>query len=215
LRYQKDDILKQTSNSCDVKVSKVISDARHILFDQDLISQDEQKEPEILPQPILSGMGGYSGDTGFGNAPISKENIGHKMLDLIDKAVNSPDERAEVLKLCLENPSVGEFKPVNTQMMSASTVGISQTGLMTAASAILTGRKHVPGRPGGGWESSDEDIIDEQDAKLDQSMSEVSLNSSPVKRDIMVESARLVILKNKSEDGNTTSNTSHLKNRET
>ena len=56
-----------------------------------------------------------SGSKGFGNTPISKENIGHKVLDIIDKAVNITDQRDEVMKMCLANSEVGDYQPVEVQ----------------------------------------------------------------------------------------------------
>ena len=66
--------------------------------------------PQILGSTIF-----ISGGKGFGNAPISKENLGHKVLDIIDKAVNIPDQRDEVMKMCLANSEVGDYQPVNVE----------------------------------------------------------------------------------------------------
>ena len=44
----------------------------------------------------------------------------------------------------------------------------------------MAGKKHVPGRAGGGWESSEDENYDEPTNQLEHSMSEVSL-SSPIK----------------------------------
>ena len=115
LRSEKDDVLRKAANSSDPLVAKIITESRKILFDEDLISKDEQNSEEIPPQPTLSGMGGSSGSKGFGNAPISKENLGHKVLDIIDKAVNIPDQRDEVMKMCLATSEVGEYQPVTVE----------------------------------------------------------------------------------------------------
>ena len=97
MRKEKDDVLRKVANCSDPLVVKVITDTRGILFDEDLVAQDEGSEAEEMkPHYSLSGMGGSADGRGFGNAPISKENIGHKVLDIIDKAVNIPDDKAEV-----------------------------------------------------------------------------------------------------------------------
>ena len=67
-----------------------------------------------MPQ-ILGSTTFISGGKGFGNAPISKENLGHKVLDIIDKAVNIPDQRDEVMKMCLANSEVGDYQPVTVE----------------------------------------------------------------------------------------------------
>jgi len=115
LRTEKDEILRKGANSSDPLVAKIITESRKILFDEDLISKDDQISEEIPPQPTLSGMGASSGGKGFGNAPISKENLGHKVLDIIDKAVNIPDQRDEVMKMCLANSEVGDYQPVTVE----------------------------------------------------------------------------------------------------
>ena len=103
-----------------------------------------------------------SGSKGFGNTPISKENIGHKVLDIIDKAVNITDQRDEVMKMCLATSEVGDYQAVEVQgqplqpstMQASQTMKISQRSLGTS---FMAGKKHVPGRAGGGWESSEDE----------------------------------------------------------
>jgi len=192
LRTEKDDVLRKAANSSDPLVAKIIADSRKNLFDEELISKDDLASDEILPQPTLSGMGGSSGSKGFGNTPISKENIGHKVLEIIDKAVNITDQRDEVMKMCLANSEVGDYQPVEVQgqpltstMQTSQTMKTSQRSLGTS---FMAGKKHVPGRAGGGWESSEDENYDEPTNQLEQSMSEVSL-SSPIKKDIMLDSA--------------------------
>ena len=61
LRTEKDEILRKGANSSDPLVAKIITESRKILFDEDLISRDDQISEEIPPQPVLSGMGASSG----------------------------------------------------------------------------------------------------------------------------------------------------------
>lgn len=176
----KDDILRKAASFSDPLVAKITKDTRNTLFDEELMSKDESNSVEEMPQPALSGMGGSSGAQGFGNTPISKENLGHKVLDLIDKTVNVPDERAQVLKSCLENSAVGDYKPVQSVMMKST---FQQSTPM--ATSIFGGKKHTPGKAGGGWASSS------SDEELEHELSQVSLTSSikePLK-DSMIDSA--------------------------
>lgn len=103
--------------------------------------------------------------------------MGHKVLDIIDKTMNAPDERAEVLKMCLTNSSTGDYQPV-TVPMNTSTMKMSQ---MSISSSIVTGKKHVPGKAGGGWESSDDDEVPQN------ILNDSIISDEP--KDIMVESA--------------------------
>ncbi len=181
LRIERDENLKLAASSSHPTVAKVSQETRILLFDEELVAKDESNEPEAIPEPVLSGMGG--GGTGFGNTPISKENLGHKVLDLWDKAVNIPDEKAEVLKSCLANPDVGEYKPVVVSPESVmSTSRIMSKSATPSTMATSTTRKHVPGKAGGGWESSDEELQGENIVL--EGLSEVSL------KDDLVDSAR-------------------------
>jgi len=185
LRDQKDDVLKKASCSSDPYVAKVAKETREILFSESSMAQDDRDTPEEAPQPSFSGMGSSSGASqGFGNSPISKENIGHKVLDLIDKAVNIPDERAEVLKMCLSPSPVGEYQPVQVPM-SMSMMKMSQASMTSTLtqSTLITGKRHVPGKAGGGWESSEDE---EEQVK---SLSEISLGSPVKPKDVMIDSA--------------------------
>ena len=168
--------------SSDPLVAKIITDSRVVLFDEDLVAKDDSAVPEEPPKPKLSGMGASSGSKGFGNTPVSKENLGHKVLDIIDKVTNIPDERAEVLKMCLENSPTGAYEPV--QPMTKSVMKTSSSSSTMNTSFVLKGKKHKPGKAGGGWGSSEE----EEEDLGQQSLSEVSL-TSPMKDSIMIDSA--------------------------
>ena len=176
----RDEILRKIANCSDPLVAKILKDTRTVLFDEELVNKDDSDQPETCPKPTLSGMGASSGGKGFGNAPVNKENLGHKVLDIIDKVTNIPDERAEVLKMCLENSPTGSYEPVPAPALTKSVMLKTSTTSLTSSTNVIRGKKHKPGKAGGGWESSD-------DEDIGQSLSEVSL-TSPVK-DLMLDSA--------------------------
>ena len=181
----RDDILRKIANCSDPLVASIIGDSRIVLFDENLVAKDDSGQEEV-PKPTLSGMGASSGSKGFGNAPVSKENLGHKVLDIIDKVTTIPDERAQVLKMCLEPSPTGSYEPVQAPMIkSVMKTSTSGSSVMNSSSFVLKGKKHKPGKIGGGWGSSGEED-DDQD-QLEQSLSEVSL-TSPMK-DMMIDSA--------------------------
>ena len=100
-----------------------------------------------------------------------------------------PDKRTEVLNMCLATSPTGEYQPVSVPMMNVSTLKMSQISL--TSSTLVTGKKHTPGKAGGGWDSSDDEenrgnLSSESHnlGCLDQSMV-----SSDRSKDIMVESA--------------------------
>ena len=194
LRSEKDEILRKAANSSDPLVAKVMKESREILFDEALIAQDDLMTEEIPPQPTLSGMGASSDGKGFGNAPISKENLGHKVLDFIDKTVNFQDQREEVLKMCLAPSSVGEYQSVQMSTSISSTslkTSIMKASQSTLSASVITGKKHVPGKAGGGWNSSEDEEaeVERNDSGLLHSMTDVSLNSPLKSRDLMIDSA--------------------------
>ena len=180
LRSQKDDVLRKFASSSDPLVAKMCQEIRTQLFDETVMLEDDSNTEEERPRMTFSGMGGGGSESGFGNTPISKENLGHKVLDIIDKAMNVPDERAEVLKSCLINSPTGDYEPVSISM-TASSMKMSQMSL----EPVLVGKKHVPGKAGGGWESSDEE--DEETTQIDEEIN--SSNDKCKVKDIMVESA--------------------------
>ena len=83
LRTEKDEILRKGANSSDPLVAKIVTESRKILFDEDLISRDDQISEEIPPQPILSGMGASSGMVIF---LIDFSNADVKLIDFCMKS---------------------------------------------------------------------------------------------------------------------------------
>ena len=70
------------------------------------------------------------------------------MIDMVEQMLSFPDERREVLELCLAAPSTGEYQPVDLPALKTPHCDPSVTPRV--ASSIPT---HVPGKAGGGWES--------------------------------------------------------------
>ena len=97
------------------------------------------------------------------------ENYGDKMADFIEKAITIPDERKEVMEMCLASPSTGDFKPISLPGLqsnsdsyhsNSSSMHISSFGeLPHSSKSGRVGQKHIPGKAGGGW---DDDIQDDQ-----------------------------------------------------
>ncbi len=190
LRSEKDDILRKVANSQDPKVAKILTETRQNLFDDEIIAQDDLETEEEVPKPVLSGMGGSASQSGhgFGNTPISKENIGHKVLDYIDKTINVPDQRAEVLKMCLAPSNVGDYQPVQAPVMTSSSLATMRSSHISMSQSVFSGKKHVPGKAGGGWNSSEESENDE-DNHLEKDLEQVSLEGSVAIKDVMIDSA--------------------------
>ena len=103
---------------------------------------------------------------------LNIENYGDKMVDLIEKAITIPDERKEVMEMCLASPSTGDFQPINLPgIQSKDSYGapnismhISTTGAFQQSPlhSSTIGQKHRPGKAGGGWEDDFDDIIQKE-----------------------------------------------------
>ena len=95
------------------------------------------------------------------------------------------------MKMCLAASDTGEYQPVTVEMgaskMPVSMMSVSQRSKRSLGASVISGKKHVPGRAGGGWESSDDE--NEETNTLEQSMTEVSLSSPLKQRDLMIDSA--------------------------
>ena len=152
------------------------------MFSEDIIAKDESEEPEIPPKLAhsLSGMGsaGKAGKyDGFGNTPVSKEHIGDKVLDMLENAISPPDGKDVVMKMCLAS-STGDYEPIDVPLPDITTT--SSTSFLprkqkTGSSSIP--KQHVPGKAGGGWESSDDSEGDVGKEQL-KYIAELSLQSS-------------------------------------
>ena len=103
---------------------------------------------------------------------LNIENYGDKMADLIERAITIPDERKEVMEMCLASPSTGDFQPINlpgiqpkdsygaqNMSMHISTTGAFQQSPLHSSTI---GQKHRPGKAGGGWEDDFDDIISKE-----------------------------------------------------
>ena len=163
---------------------------REYLFSDEVTAQDESSEPEIPPKLAhsLSGMGSSGKGTaagkyeGFGNSPISKEHLGDKVLDLLESAMSSAssDGKDVVMKMCLSS-STGDYEPVDLPPAlsgEAGTSGIQQQ--QQRAKTARSPKQHVPGKAGGGWESSDSE--DERKEQMDY-IAKLSLQSSMDKKE--------------------------------
>jgi len=152
-------------NSRGAQVRSIAAEIRIFLFDQSTMEGDDSKEPEQRPQSSLPPGMGSSIRTegkyeGFGTAP-PKETVTDKMLDMVESMLTFPDERREVLEMCLAAPPTGNYTPVDLPALNLP----ADDGLMVGSIMSLQAgsasagelRKHVPGRAGGGWESDDDE----------------------------------------------------------
>ena len=95
------------------------------------------------------------------------ENYGDKVADFIEKAITIPDERKEVMEMCLASPSTGDFKPISLPGLqsnsdsyhsNSSSMHITSFGEFPPPSGSgRVGQKHIPGKAGGGWEDDTQD----------------------------------------------------------
>ena len=102
------------------------------------------------------------------------------MAELIEKAITIPDERKEVMEMCLASPSTGDFQPINLPGFQAkdsyrspsASMHLSTTGAFQSSPIHTTskGQKHRPGKAGGGWEDDLDDCDkDNENIQLDDS----------------------------------------------
>ena len=82
-------------------------------------------------------------------------------MDMVEQFLTFPDERKEVLEMCLATPSTGDYKPIDLPSLETSALDpMMMSSYSNSVNPMLTSvsvRKHVPGKAGGGWESDDED----------------------------------------------------------
>ena len=89
------------------------------------------------------------------------------MVELIEKAITIPDEKKEVMEMCLASPETGDFKPISLPTLypkmdpitpSNSPLHTGGFGSFRASPQVgQVGQKHIPGKAGGGWEDDEED----------------------------------------------------------
>lgn len=168
-----------TGSTYDEAVRNLARDIRLFLFEESLIQSDEldgQEEP-LQSVSNLGGLGssGHRGKyEGFGNAPVTPDNLGQRLLSTLENALAGPDERAEVMAMCLKSDP-GSYTPVS---LTTSLSSESDTPKRIKTLAPVTPiRTHIPGRAGGGWESSDEDEVLAEKQQLNQ-MAALKVNST-------------------------------------
>ncbi|TRY68253.1 hypothetical protein TCAL_07672 [Tigriopus californicus] len=167
-----------TGSSWDEAVRALARDIRLFLFEEALINSDEVEghEEPLQAVPSLGGLGssGHRGKyEGFGHAPLASENLGHRILNTLENALTSPDERAEVMAMCLKSDP-GGYTPVSLTTSLSSESDPPQRQVLGLVTPVRT---HIPGRAGGGWESSDEDEVLAEKHQLKQ-MAALKIDSS-------------------------------------
>ena len=83
------------------------------------------------------------------------------MMDILERALSPHDQRAEVMKMCL-NSSTGEYEPVRVDSEPVNARPISVKSSSKSSSVKVKAR--VPGKAGGGWESTSSESDEETKA---------------------------------------------------
>ena len=148
---------------------------REYLYSEEVLDKDESTEPEVSPSDAhtFSGMGSSSSSSankggkyeGFGNSPIARENLGDKVLDLLESAMAHTDGKDEVMKICLTS-STGDYQPVIVSLPEPAPPTdepVKRSSASTSSSVVQPKPKaHVKGKAGGGWDSEDSDTAADQ-----------------------------------------------------
>ena len=115
---------------------------------------------------------------------FSAENLGDKVLDMVESALSPLDGRSEVMEMCLQS-STGEYQAIEI------TPGGSEWEAGSGGPKASSGRRvstkgpkrHTPGKAGGGWED-DDDAEEEQEQLLQlKRVAELSIHSSSLDED--------------------------------
>ena len=98
--------------------------------------------------------------------------------------------------MCLATSPTGEYQPVSVPMMNVSTTTtLKMSQISLTSSTLVTGKKHTPGKAGGGWDSSDDEetrgnLSSEPHNLISHGCLDLSMVSADTRsKDIMVESA--------------------------
>jgi hypothetical protein len=99
------------------------------------------------------------------------DSFGERMMEALERALSPNDQRAEVMKMCLSS-STGDYEPVKMddemEFIPGATLADSRIHKSKPISnpGSVQVKPRVPGKAGGGWESSsnsDDDIADHQE----------------------------------------------------
>merc|ERR1719188_2783024 len=166
--------------------------SRVYIFDDDVVEKDDSAETEVPPKRLstLSGLGSSGGAgkyDGFGNSPISKENFGDKVLDLVESALAPLDSRSEVMEMCLQS-STGEYKAIEIAagdgMLEWEAASLGPAASIGPMASKKEPKRHIPGKAGGGWEDDDDQAEEEREQLLQlRQVAELSVQSSSLDDD--------------------------------
>lgn len=167
-------------------VRKNAQELLEVLFDADLINEDEEKHLTSTSDPAkkkqLTGLGSSVLSTGkyegFGyTAKEKEETVKDKAMDILIKLIHPTDDSNEIIKQALTSSS-GEYTPVKIDSLSCSQ---SQETPHNTDVQKFKIKSHVPGRAGGGWES-DEDEKSLPNPQLQSVNSDSNLSSDSLER---------------------------------
>jgi len=197
---QLDEVLRSAANvtvtedllegaSATLEIRDLAKGIRVYIFDDEIVQQDESTEPEVPPKRLstLSGLGssskplGASGGgkyDGFGNSPISKENLGDKVLDMVESALSPLDGRSEVMEMCLQS-STGEYQAIEIAAADSGAMNQWEAGPTVSKGRVKAApKRHTPGKAGGGWEDDDEAEEEQEQLLQLKRVAELSVHSS-------------------------------------
>ena len=97
---------------------------------------------------------------------------------MIGQAITIPDERKEVMEMCLASPPTGDFKPISLPSINSnrdtnpfylSNKSAYSPVAFHNSSALAKGvQKHKPGKAGGGWDDDVQSDIGQIDDVYDR-----------------------------------------------
>ena len=94
--------------------------------------------------------------------PDISENVGGKVLNLLEKTLSPTDSRDEALSVYLAS-STGDYEAVLVQPHESVSMENITEPVNQVESALqkrpVRARKHIPGKAGGGWSSEEEENI--------------------------------------------------------
>ncbi|XP_060064161.1 AP-4 complex accessory subunit Tepsin-like isoform X2 [Ylistrum balloti] len=147
-------------------VRKAAQELSEMLFDTEVMEANlEGQDKESVKLINTGSMGSSNHQTGklegFGNSPaVQKSTFGDNLIDnvykLAEKINEQPADRQRELLKTVQN--VGEYKPPMNITTDSSPLVTPFTKPEVKSYPVEPMRKHVPGKAGGGWDDSDDDV---------------------------------------------------------
>ena len=122
---------------------------------------------------------------------MAAENLGDKVLDMVESALSPLDGRSEVMEMCLQS-STGEYKAIEIAAADSDAMGQweagspglkASTGRRVCTASKEAPKRHTPGKAGGGWEDDDEAEEEQEQLLQLNRIAELSIHSSSLDED--------------------------------